>query len=183
MVTVRRYMKPLLGPCTSFAWFLVCLVTVCLLASLFSSPSLAQSAAESAGASSATPASQPNQPKPNASATSTNAAGDSNKPQHVAAPSGTPPEVLNRQALEQHAGKNACKLLLRSTPNAAQIYVDGAFVGESPLLLIVSPGKYQIEMRGRRLEFGERAVDLLPRETREVALSLTSRYPTRVTVH
>jgi hypothetical protein len=38
-------------------------------------------------------------------------------------------------------------------------------------------------MRGRRLESGERAVDLLPRETREVALSLTSRYPTRVAVH
>jgi hypothetical protein len=178
-------MKPLLGPRASFAWFLVCLSMLCLLASLFSSPSLAQSAAESTGASSvsASPASQPNQPKPNASATSTNAAVDSNKPQHVAAPSGPPPEVLNRQALEQRAGKNACKLLLRSTPNTAQIYVDGAFVGESPLLLIVSPGKYQIEMRGRRLEFGERAVDLLPRETREVALSLTSRYPTRVTVH
>lgn len=178
-------MKPLLGPRGSFAWFLLCLSAVCLLASLFGSPSRAQSAAESAGASSvsANTTSQPNQPKPNASATSTNAAGDSNKPQHVATPSGPPPEVLNRQALEQHAGKNACKLLLRSTPNAAQVYVDGAFVGESPLLLIVSPGKYQIEMRGRRLEFGERAVDLLPRETREVALSLTSRYPTRVTVH
>jgi hypothetical protein len=178
-------MKPLFGPRGSFAWFLLCLLTVCLLASLFCSPSHAQSATESAGASSmsATTASQPNQPKSNASASSTNAAGDSNKPQHVAAPSGPPPEVLNRQALEQHAGKNACKLLLRSTPNAAQVFVDGAFVGESPLLLIVSPGKYQIEMSRRRLEFGERAVDLLPRETREVALSLTSRYPTRVTVH
>jgi hypothetical protein len=179
-------MKPLLGPRGSLAWFVLCLLAVCLLASLFGIPSFAQSAAESAGASSvasATTSSQPNQPKPNGSATGTNAAGDSNKPQHVSAPSGPPPEVLNRQALEQHAGKNACKLLLRSTPSAAQVYVDGAFVGESPLLLIVSPGKYQIEMRGRRLEFGERAIDLLPRETREVALSLTSRYPTRVTVH
>jgi len=179
-------MKPLLGPRGSFAWFLLCLMTVCLLASLFSSPSRAQSAAESAGASSvasATTASQPNQPKPSASATSPNVGGDTTKPQHVAAPSGPPPEVLNRQALEQHAGKNACKLLLRSTPSGAQVYVDGAFVGQSPLLLIVSPGKYQIEMRGRRLESGERAVDLLPRETREVALSLTSRYPTRVAVH
>jgi hypothetical protein len=95
----------------------------------------------------------------------------------------SPPEVVNRKALEQRAGKNPCKLLLRSTPAAAQVYVDGAFVGESPLLLIVPPGKYQIQMRGRRLEFGERAVDLLPRETREIALSLTSRYPTRITVH
>ena len=180
-------MKPLLGPRDSFAQFLLRLLTVCLLASILNSPSRAQSAAESAGASSvasATTASQPSQPKPSASATSPNVGGDTTtKPQHVAAPSGPPPEVLNRQALEQHAGKNACKLLLRSTPSAAQVYVDGAFVGQSPLLLIVSPGKYQIEMRGRRLESGERAVDLLPRETREVALSLTSRYPTRVAVH
>ena len=179
-------MKPLLRPRDSFAQFLLRLLAVCLLASVLNSPSRAQSAAESAGASSvasATTASQPNQPKPSASATSPNVGGDTTKPQHVAAPSGPPPEVLNRQALEQHAGKNACKLLLRSTPSAAQVYVDGAFVGQSPLLLIVSPGKYQIEMRGRRLESGERAVDLLPRETREVALSLTSRYPTRVAVH
>jgi hypothetical protein len=179
-------MKPLLGPRDSFSRFLLRLLAVCLLVSILNSPSRAQSAAESAGASSvasATTASQPNQPKPSASATSQTVAGDSTKPQHVAAPSGLPPEVLNRQALEQHAGKNACKLLLRSTPSAAQVYVDGAFVGQSPLLLIVSPGKYQIEMRGRRLESGERAVDLLPRETREVALSLTSRYPTRVAVH
>jgi hypothetical protein len=179
-------MKPFLGPRGSFAWFLLRLLAMCLLASILNSPSRAQSAAESAGASSvasATTASQPNQPKPSGSTAPQNVAGEPTKPQHVAAPSGPPPEVLNRQALEQHAGKNACKLLLRSTPNAAQIYVDGAFVGESPLLLIVPPGKYQIEMRGRRLEFGERAVDLLPRETREVALSLTSRYPTRVAVH
>ncbi len=33
------------------------------------------------------------------------------------------------------------------------------------------------------MEFGQSAVDLLPRETREVALALTTRYPTRVTLH
>jgi hypothetical protein len=177
-------MKPLLDPRDSFAWFLLRLFAVCLLASLLNSPAHAQSAAESAGASSVASGTTASQaPKPNGSAAPQSVAGDPSKPQHVAALSGPPPEVLNRQALEQHAGKNACKLLLRSTPNAAQIYVDGAFVGESPLLLIVQPGKYQIEMRGHRLEFGERAVDLLPRETREVALSLTSRYPTRVAVH
>jgi len=111
------------------------------------------------------------------------AAEDSKKQSHLAAPAGPPPEIVNRQALEQHAGKDACKLLLRSIPTAAQVFVEGAFVGNSPLLLVLSPGKYQIEMRGRRLESAERVVDLLPRETREVALSLTMRYPTRVTAH
>jgi hypothetical protein len=89
--------------------------------------------------------------------------------------------LANRQALEQHAGKNACKLLLRSTPSTAQVFVDGAFVGNSPLELVVAPGKYQIEMRGQRLDSARRTVDLLPRETREVALPLAARYPTHVT--
>ncbi len=123
------------------------------------------------------------QPKPGVWTTPASVTQDPNKSQHLAAPVGPPPEVINREALEQHAGKNACKLLLRSVPSAAQVFVDGAFVGDSPLLLIVAPGKYQIEMKGRRLEMAERAVDLLPRETREVALSLTTRYPTRVTAH
>ena len=103
------------------------------------------------------------------------------KPQHLAAPLGSPSDLPNRQALEQHAGKNACKLLLHSTPAAARVFVDGAFVGNSPLELVVAPGKYQIEMRGQRLDSARRVVDLHPRETRDVAISLTERCPAHVT--
>jgi hypothetical protein len=158
----------------------------CLLALFVCGVSHAQATAENAGttsAVSATAANQPNPPKPSSSATPANAATDTAEPQHIASPAGPPPDVVNRKALEQRAGKSPCKLLLRSTPSAAQVFVDGAFVGESPLLLMVPPGKYQIEMRGHRLEFGHSSVDLLPRETREVALSLTTRYPTRATAH
>jgi hypothetical protein len=102
---------------------------------------------------------------------------------HVVALSGPPAEVANRQALEQRAGKNACKLLLRSTPTGAQVWIDGAFVGDTPLLLLVPPGKYQIQMKGQRLEHAKQVVSLLPRETQEVALTLAVRYPLRVTVH
>jgi PEGA domain len=164
----------------------VTLPAACLLALMCCAALRAQATAESTGGASsvsATTASQPNQPKPNGSAPPQNAVADPAKPQHVASPTGPPPDVLNRKALEQHAGKNACKLVLRSTPSAAQVFIDNAFVGETPLLLVVPPGKYRIEMRGHRLEFGESAVDLLPRETRDVALVLTSRYPTRVTAH
>ena len=179
-------MKMLFGTRSSFLRLGLTLLPVCLLVLFDCGVSLAQSTAEYAGATSAvsaTAASQPNVPKPGGSATSANPASDPNKPQHIASPSGPPPAVVNRKALEERAGKSPCKLLLRSTPSAAQVFLDGAFVGESPLLLMVPPGKYQIEMRGHRLEFAQSAVDLLPRETREVALSLTTRYPTRVTVH
>jgi hypothetical protein len=181
-----KLMKMFIGTRSSFLRLRLTVLPACLLALFVCGVSHAQATTEYAGATSsvsATAASQPTLPKPSGSASPANAATDPNKPQHIASPSGPPPEVVNRKALEQRAGKNPCKLLLRSTPPAAQVFVDGAFVGESPLLLVVPPGKYQIEMRGHRLEFGQSAVDLLPRETREVALSLTTRYPTRVTVH
>jgi PEGA domain len=175
-------MKRHLGLRDCFSSLVLYALPVCLVVLLCCTSSRAQSAAEYSGASSVSATTTASQPKPNGwSATST--AQDPNKSQHLAASAGPAPEIVNRQALEQHAGKDACKLLLRSVPSAAQVFVDGAFVGNSPMLLVLSPGKYQIEMRGRRLEFAERVVDLLPRETREVALPLTTRYPTRVTTH
>ena len=109
--------------------------------------------------------------------------GAQNTSPHLVVPSGPPAEVINRQALEKRAGKNACKLLLRSTPTGAQVWIDGAFVGDTPLLLLVPPGKYQIQMKGQRLEYAKQVVSLLPRVTQEVALTLAVRYPLRVRVH
>jgi hypothetical protein len=139
-----------------------------------------RSYAENPPQSSAATTAAPGEMKSDSPAPGTSAQ-DPAKPQHLATPLGPPSELVNRRALEQHAGKNACKLLLRSSPSPAQVFVDGAFVGNSPLELVVAPGKYQIEMRGQRLDSARRQVDLLPRETREVALPLTARYPTRVT--
>src|SRR5690242_21448548 len=43
----------------------------------------------------------------------------------------------NRKALEAGAGKDAAKLLLRSVPSQATIYIDGTEVGDTPLLLLI----------------------------------------------
>jgi PEGA domain len=101
---------------------------------------------------------------------------------HLAATSGPPPEVVNRQSLEQKAGNDAGKLMLRTVPSGAQIWIDGMFVGSAPMLLIVPPGKYKIEARGQRSEHMQSTVDLLPHETRKMVLTLTARYPMRVSV-
>jgi hypothetical protein len=53
-------------------------------------------------------------------------------------------------------------------------------VGRTPLLLIVPPGKYKVEMRGQRDGFGERVIGLLPNETQDLALRLELRYPARI---
>lgn len=101
---------------------------------------------------------------------------------HLSLPPRPPADVANRRVLESRAGRSASKLLLRSVPSNAQVWIDGAFVGSSPLLLLLAPGKYQVEWRGTRMEYGARAVDLLPRETREIVLVLAPRYPTRTSV-
>lgn len=69
---------------------------------------------------------------------------------------------------------------MRSFPDRAQVFVDGAYVGRTPLLLIVAPGKYNIEMRGQREATGKRTVELAAKETQEIALTLTPRYPSHV---
>jgi PEGA domain len=113
---------------------------------------------------------------------STNSPKDRNASPHLAATSGPPPEVVNRQSLEQHAGNDAGKLMLRTLPTGAQIWINDMFVGNAPMLLIVAPGKYKIDAQGQRSEHMQSSVDLLPRETRKVVLTLTARYPMRVSV-
>lgn len=97
-------------------------------------------------------------------------------------PVGSPPDVVNRNALEQRAGKDAGKLLVRSTPSGARIWINGMFVGNTPLLLILAPGQYQVEVQAQRFESARQEVALLPRETREMALRMAVRYPTTVSI-
>jgi PEGA domain len=99
---------------------------------------------------------------------------------HLVAPVGPPPEEVNRKALEANAGPDAGKLLVRSTPSGAQVFVNDAYVGHSPMLLIVPPGNYRVEMRGGRLETGAKTVGILPKQTQEVALTLKQLYPVQV---
>jgi PEGA domain len=102
---------------------------------------------------------------------------------HLAASSGPAPQVVNRRALEEHAGPNAAKLLIRATPAVSQVWIDDKIVGSTPMLLVLAPGKYRVTFRGPRMESGAQSVDLLPRETRELALHLATLYPDRVRVH
>lgn len=99
---------------------------------------------------------------------------------HLVAPDGPPPEEVNRKALEADAGPDAGKLLLRSKPAGAQVFINGNYVGKAPMLLIVPPGNYKVEMRGGRLETGTKSVGLLANQTQEVALTLRQLYPAEV---
>ena len=88
----------------------------------------------------------------------------------------------NRRALEAKAGKDAAKVLLRSQPDGAWVMIDGKGVGKAPLLLILAPGVYKVEMHITQRESSQKQVDLLPKETREVLMTLAARYPAHLEV-
>jgi PEGA domain len=91
--------------------------------------------------------------------------------------------AANRKALEEKAGKNAAKLMLRSKPTNATVKIDGKSVGKTPILLVMPPGQYDVVIYGKRMEHAEQKIDLLPKETREFLLPLKQIYPTQVEIH
>ena len=99
---------------------------------------------------------------------------------HLVAHNGPPAEEVNRKLLEEKAGIDAAKLLLRSSPSGAQIFINSAFVGHTPLLLMVAPGKYTIEMRGQRDDTAKRTLGLMENETQEITLNLATNYPAKI---
>ena len=107
---------------------------------------------------------------------------EGSKPADLAGRDVSTPEETNRKALEQRAGKNPARLALESLPSGALVFIDGTFVGRTPLTLIVPPGTYNIEMHGQREEFGERLVGILPDETQRLMIKLAPRYPARISV-
>lgn len=107
---------------------------------------------------------------------------DVKKSAYMIARKGPPPEEVNRKKLEDNAGPNGGKLFLRSAPSGAYIFINGHPVGRTPMLLVVAPGKYRIEMRGSRQEFGSRTVGLIAKDTQTVLISLKQRYPSEVHV-
>ena len=99
---------------------------------------------------------------------------------HLMARTGPSPEEVNRKGFEDNAGQTAGKLLLRSVPSGADIFVNDLLVGHTPLLMIIAPGKYEIEMRGPRQESGHSTAGVMPKETETVVINLNQRYPAKI---
>jgi len=156
-------------------------IAMTLLWVIFAAAAHAQAVAETAGTTSvsaaATNSVKPVQiPKFPASANGAAAS------QHLIVSSGPPPQETNVREFLAGAGRDAGKVLLRAAPVAADVWVNGKIIGKTPMLLVLAPGKYQVEMRGAKGETGQSIVDLLPHETRELTVKLRQLYPGRVTV-
>jgi PEGA domain-containing protein len=101
---------------------------------------------------------------------------------HLLERCGPPPDEVNRKEFADNAGDSAGKLLLRSVPSGADVFVDGLLVGRTPLLMVIAPGPYKIEMRGARDDSGHASVGVMPKETRTVAIELKQRYPASISL-
>jgi hypothetical protein len=82
-----------------------------------------------------------------------------------------------RRSLEASAGQDGAKLMLRCSPADARVKIDGKLVGETPLLLILPPGRYTFTFESDRFDTASQNIDLLPKETREFVVRLEWRYP------
>ena len=91
---------------------------------------------------------------------------------YLAARTGPPPDEANRKDFEANAGTDACKLLLRSVPTEAEVFINDRLVGRTPLLMLLAPGKYTIDMRGSHQESGHKTVGLMPKQTLTIAVDL-----------
>jgi hypothetical protein len=101
---------------------------------------------------------------------------------HLLERNGPPPDVVNRKEFEDNAGERGGKLLLRSVPSGADIFINDLLVGRTPLLIVIAPGPYKIEMRGARDDSGHSSVGVIPRETRTVSIDLKQRYPSSISL-
>ena len=93
------------------------------------------------------------------------------------APSVPAPAEVNRRNFDIDAGKDAGKVLFRSDPSDAEIFLDHLLVGHTPLLMFLAPGEYGLDMQGPRQETGHRILGVMPKETQTVLIDLNQRYP------
>jgi hypothetical protein len=78
----------------------------------------------------------------------------------------------NRQDFADNAGEKAGKLLLRSVPSGAEIFINDLFVGRTPQLMVIAPGQ----------ESEHSTVGVMPKETQTVLVRLNQKYPASVPI-
>lgn len=99
------------------------------------------------------------------------------------APSGPPADEINRKHFEQIAGPDAGQVLFRSVPSGAAVFIDDMLVGNTPVLIFLAPGRYDVRMRGSRQQSGHRMLAVMPKETQMVRIDLSQQYPSSVSLH
>lgn len=107
-------------------------------------------------------------------------AGTKTSSTHLPRPAGPPPEMANREYFRQQAGANGLRVNFRSEPAGASVWVDGRFVGQTPVELTLPAGPHQVKLLGPHQEFLERSIVVRSVNSLTFSFSLPPVYPTAI---
>ena len=88
----------------------------------------------------------------------------------------------NRQFFQSHSGPNAAQVAVHTVPDHAQAWIDGKFVGPTPLDLKLAPGHHQVVVRAPNMQEAVRDFDLTAKQTQSIDLPMKSSYQNQVII-
>jgi PEGA domain len=97
--------------------------------------------------------------------------------------SSSSPETIaksNRQFFQTHSGPNAAQISVHTIPVNTAVWIDGKFVGSTPLDLKLTPGHHQVLVRSPNMQQSVKEFDLTPKQVLPVEFTLKSAYPSQM---
>jgi hypothetical protein len=89
----------------------------------------------------------------------------------------------NRQFFQSHSGPDAAQIAVHTVPDHAQAWVDGKYLGPTPLDLKLAPGHHQVLVRAPNMHESVREFDLIAKQTQSIDLAMQSSYQNQVVIH
>ncbi|HXP81290.1 MAG TPA: PEGA domain-containing protein [Verrucomicrobiae bacterium] len=89
----------------------------------------------------------------------------------------------NKQFFQSQSGPNAAQVAVHTVPDHAQAWIDGKFVGPTPLDLKLAPGHHQVLVRAPNMQEVVRDFDLTAKQTQAIDLAMKSSYQNQVIIH
>ena len=109
-------------------------------------------------------------------------AGNPNSSRFLAKPQGPPPQQLNREWFAKQAGKTGAKLTINTVPPQSSVWVDGKFVGRTPLALTLPAGEHHLSLMGPSQEQAGQTVHIVSGKPQHLEIHLVQTYPQAVSI-
>jgi hypothetical protein len=89
----------------------------------------------------------------------------------------------NLQFFQSHSGPEAAQVAVHTVPDHAQAWIDGRFVGPTPLDLKLAPGHHRVLVRAPNMHESAQEFDLAAKQVQAIELTLKSAYQSQAVVH
>ncbi len=89
---------------------------------------------------------------------------------------------MNLQFFQDHSGPDAAQVSVHTAPDHAQVWIDGKFVGPTPVDLKLAPGHHRLLVRAPNMQESTREFDLTAKQTQSIDLPLKSSYQSQIAI-